>query len=42
MAIYHLSIKVVGRSSGRSAVGAAAYRAGEKLYKPGSLECCGY
>ena len=32
MAIYHLSIKVVGRSSGRSAVGAAAYRAGEKLY----------
>lgn len=29
MAIYHLSVKIVGRSSGRSAVAAAAYRAGE-------------
>ena len=28
MAIYHLSVKTVGRSSGRSATGAAAYRAG--------------
>lgn len=29
MAIYHLSAKVIGRSSGRSATGAAAYRAAE-------------
>lgn len=32
MAIYHCSAKVIGRSSGRSSVGASAYRAGEKLY----------
>lgn len=31
MAIYHLSTKVVKRSSGRSAVAAAAYRSGERL-----------
>lgn len=31
MAIYHLSAKVVSRSSGRSAVAAAAYRSGERL-----------
>lgn len=31
MAIYHLSAKVVGRSSGRSATGSAAYRAGEEI-----------
>lgn len=31
MAIYHLSIKIIGRSGGRSAVAAAAYRAGERL-----------
>ena len=31
MAIYHLSIKVIGRSKGRSAVVTAAYRSGEKL-----------
>lgn len=31
MAIYHCSIKIIGRSSGRSAVGSSAYRAGEKL-----------
>lgn len=31
MAIYHCSIKVIGRNQGRSAVAAAAYRAGEKL-----------
>ena len=31
MAIYHLSIKTVGRSAGRSATGAAAYRSGEKI-----------
>jgi ATP-dependent exoDNAse (exonuclease V) alpha subunit len=32
MAIFHFSAKVIGRSSGRSAVAAAAYRAGEKLF----------
>ena len=31
MAIYHCSVKVIGRSSGRSATGAAAYRSGEKI-----------
>lgn len=31
MATYHCSVKVVSRSTGRSAVGAAAYRAGEKI-----------
>ena len=31
MAIYHLSVKIIGRGSGRSAIGSAAYRAGEKL-----------
>ena len=31
MAIYHLSAHVISRSSGRSAVAAAAYRAGAKL-----------
>ena len=31
MAIYHLHVDVVSRSTGRSAVAAAAYRAGEKL-----------
>ncbi|WP_345775454.1 hypothetical protein [Candidatus Bathycorpusculum sp.] len=31
MAIYYFDVNVIGRSTGRSAVGAAAYRAGEKL-----------
>jgi hypothetical protein len=31
IAIYHLSIKIISRGSGASAVGKAAYRAGEKL-----------
>ena len=31
MAIYHCSVKIIGRSGGRSAVSAAAYRSGEKL-----------
>lgn len=31
MAIYHLSVKPIKRSDGRSAVAAAAYRAGERL-----------
>lgn len=32
MAIYHLSVKVIGRSAGRNAVAAAAYRAAEELH----------
>ena len=32
MAIFHLSIKIIGRGGGRNAVSAAAYRAAEKLY----------
>ena len=31
MAIFHLSVKAVSRSAGRSATAAAAYRAGEKI-----------
>lgn len=31
MAIYHFSIKTIGRSNGKSAVAAAAYRSGSKL-----------
>lgn len=31
MAIYHFSVKAISRGEGRSAVAAAAYRAGEKL-----------
>jgi Ti-type conjugative transfer relaxase TraA len=32
MAIYHFSVKVIGRASGRSSVAAAAYRAGDRLH----------
>lgn len=32
LAIYHCTVKTISRGQGRSAVGAAAYRAGEKLY----------
>ena len=32
MAIYHFSVQVIGRAQGRSAVAAAAYRAGERLH----------
>ena len=31
MAIYHLSVKTVSRSAGRSATAAAAYRAGVEI-----------
>jgi len=31
VAIYHLNVQIISRGSGRSAVGASAYRAGEKL-----------
>lgn len=32
MAIFHCVIKIISRSSGRSAVASAAYRSGKKLY----------
>lgn len=32
MAIYHCSVKIIGRSKGKSVIAAAAYRAGEKLH----------
>src|SRR3546814_6420043 len=31
-AIFHLAVKVISRAAGRSAVAAAAYRAGERLH----------
>ncbi|MDR0471524.1 MAG: hypothetical protein LBH79_07385 [Nitrososphaerota archaeon] len=31
MAIYYMDVQIIGRSSGRSATGAAAYRAGGKV-----------
>ena len=31
VAIYHFSVKIIGRSSGRSSVAASAYRVGEKI-----------
>ena len=31
MAIYHCSVQVIGRSNGRSATGAAAYRSGMEI-----------
>ena len=31
MAIYHLCSKIISRNTGRTATGAAAYRAGEKI-----------
>ena len=35
MAIFHLSTKIVSRESGRTALGAAAYRSGEALVQDG-------
>lgn len=32
MAIYHCTCKIISRGQGRSAIGAAAYRSGKKLY----------
>jgi hypothetical protein len=32
MAIFHFSVQVISRAAGRSAVAAAAYRAGERLH----------
>jgi hypothetical protein len=43
MAIFHMEVKVVGRGKGRSAVEAAAYRSGEKLFdeRYGLKRCLG-
>ena len=32
MALYHFHVTQIKRSAGQSAIGSAAYRAGEKLY----------
>src|SRR3546814_7600800 len=32
MAIFHLSVKVIGRGAGRNAVASAAYRSAERLH----------
>ncbi len=42
MAIYHCSIKIIGRSKGRSAVACAAYRSGEKLRDEETGQLCDY
>lgn len=42
MAIYHLSAKIISRSSGRSSVGASAYRAGVKLIDERTQETLDY
>jgi len=42
MAIYHLSMKSISRSAGRSAVAAAAYRAAEKISDPRTGEIHDY
>ena len=42
MASYHLSVKVVSRGKGRSAVAAAAYRAGERIHDERLGETCDY
>ena len=38
MAIYHLSMQIISRSKGQSAVASASYRSGEKLYDERSQE----
>jgi hypothetical protein len=42
MAIYHLSVKPISRSGGRSATAAAAYRSAEKIYDRTSGEIFDY
>lgn len=42
MAIFHLSAKVISRSSGRSATAAAAYRAGQKILDMRTGNCFDY
>ena len=32
MAIYHLSVKIISRGKGQSAIASAAYRSGDRLY----------
>ena len=38
MAIYHCSIKIIGRSDGKSAVASSAYRSGESLNLPALID----
>ena len=42
MAIYHLQVKTIKRSAGRSAVAAAAYRAGERIVDERTRETHNY
>ena len=42
MAIYHFSGKPISRSTGKSAIASAAYRAGEKLYDERQEKVCDY
>jgi len=42
MAIYHLNVKVISRSKGRSATASAAYRAGEKVVDERTKEVFDY
>jgi len=42
MPIYHCSIKIIGRSKGRSAIASSAYRSGTKLYSEESNKTFNY
>lgn len=42
MASYHLSVKMIGRSDGRSVVAAAAYRAGARIERAETGDCPDY
>lgn len=42
MASYHLSVKIIGRSDGRSVVAAAAYRAGAMIERAETGDCPDY
>ena len=42
MAIYHLSVSIIKRSAGYSAVAAAAYRSSEKLYEHSVVHAAAY
>lgn len=42
MASYHMSVSMIGRSSGKSAIGAAAYRSGAVLTDPDTGEVMDY
>lgn len=42
MAIYHCNVKIISRSSGRTAVASAAYRSGDRLYSQYTGETSDY